>query len=909
MARPAADRTQLFIVVLAVVLYLGHYLVYTWPQPFYIEDSAISFSYARNLVEGEGLVAYPGGERVEGYSNALWTFLVAGLYAIGVPVWTSAKLMGAGFGAATLFFVWALARRARPGAADPLVVAAPILLACSTQFVLWNASGLENSLFNLLLAAGMWALTCEIQDNRRAPWSAVCFALLTMTRPEGLAYASLGVLARVLGTLARRQWLALPLWGLAFGLIYGSYNAWRYEYFGWWYPNTYYAKERVFRPFLWAGGSWKQVKEYFLQYGILYASPLLLAALTGLRSRRRWVGVGLLAGLAVLLLWDGRTGIPTTMAGNWSRVLGRTWNDARVWYLLGGSIVLGLLTLGRRGWEARGMLWGSLCAGVFFCVWAQGDWMRGLRFFSQTSVPLFTLLGVGIGALAAGLPFASYRIAGWLPVKILWAAPMVIALAVPNVNGSWTFANNPETAPRDVHKRVRYMTWVQNRLGLEHVTLLDVDMGAHLWYSGWDIVDIAGLVDVPISHHRRWQKEFIEDYIFDEKRPDFAHVHGAWAKTSKIDQHARWDPEYVEIPGFPSGRRALHVGNHVRRDHLVGSAYVGPAERRVDFAGGIALEGWELPSPSVAAGGKLYVRTTWRAEALDAGFRVLAFLSDAEGHLHSAEVAPGYDWYRPERWTPADHVYGRWSIGIPESLPEGRYDFGFVVLDQATGEVRAHVPDPSAAGAAEGGSAAPRFMVGEWRAEGVVEIVAPPVALNEANTDNERALSLAVAGKCEDAQEAFRDARRHVARNDRWYLAHVDALEAAVVACLVARAESTPDVLGKTRVLAQARLLDHRAPALVAATEPVAAALVAAADTARLASNWEDAYRGYAAALTIVPTLSHVRRIAEEMRDLRLGIDGQEGPPGQPLVPPAKDAVLKKPAKIIAPARSGSPRP
>ena len=56
----------------AAVIYIIHYLVYCIPQPFFIEDSAISFAYARNAAIGDGFVTYAGGERVEAF-NALWT--------------------------------------------------------------------------------------------------------------------------------------------------------------------------------------------------------------------------------------------------------------------------------------------------------------------------------------------------------------------------------------------------------------------------------------------------------------------------------------------------------------------------------------------------------------------------------------------------------------------------------------------------------------------------------------------------------------------------------------------------------------------------------------------------------------------------------------------------------------------
>ena len=427
-------------------------------------------------------------------------------------------------------------------------------------------------------------------------------------------------------------------------------------------------------------------------YGAVYAAPLFAVAMTGLSSWRRWVGVVLLAVLAMFLLWDGRSGIPGAMAGEWSRLLSRHWNDARIVYLVGSAVVLGLVTLGEKGWEARGLLWGAFAGAMFFVVYTGGDWMKGYRFFAQASVPLYTVLALGITTLVDRLPWADRKVGGWLPAKTLWAAPIAIALIYPNVLGTIKFANDPETSPRDVHARVNYMTWVKNRLGLEHVTLLDVDMGAHMWWTDWGIADIAGLVDVPMAHHKKFNKKFITDYIFDERKPDFAHLHAAWAKTSKIHLNERFKAEYIEIPGYPSGKKALHVGNHVRKAHLVGDHYDGPPDRLARFDGGVTLEGWDVPAPVVAPGGKLYVDTTWRATPREDGFRVIVFLINEKGDVASTEVVPGYDWYKPENWDVGDYVYGRWSVPLPDKLPRGTYDLGFVVLDEDSGEIgRAHV--------------------------------------------------------------------------------------------------------------------------------------------------------------------------------------------------------------------------
>lgn len=243
------ERRQATALALISLAYIIHYLVYCLPQPFFIEDAAITFSYARNLVNGEGLVTYPGGERVEGFSNPLWTFLIAGFYALGVPTWTSSKVLGAIFGAMTLPIAFDTVRRARPGGNEDVALVAPLLLALSPQFVIWNASGLENSLFCLLLSAGVWRLLCEMEGDAKRPWSAFLFALLAMTRPEGVVYAVFGLLALLMDAVATRRIKPVLLWTVSLLVPFALYQFWRYQYFAWEMPNTYYAKLHQGTPF------------------------------------------------------------------------------------------------------------------------------------------------------------------------------------------------------------------------------------------------------------------------------------------------------------------------------------------------------------------------------------------------------------------------------------------------------------------------------------------------------------------------------------------------------------------------------------------------------------------------------------------------------------------------------------
>src|SRR5687767_8859993 len=68
----------------AVALLLGR-AAHLWNPYLVVDDAFISFRYADNLARGLGLV-YNSGERVEGYTNFLWTVLLAGGAAVGIQL-------------------------------------------------------------------------------------------------------------------------------------------------------------------------------------------------------------------------------------------------------------------------------------------------------------------------------------------------------------------------------------------------------------------------------------------------------------------------------------------------------------------------------------------------------------------------------------------------------------------------------------------------------------------------------------------------------------------------------------------------------------------------------------------------------------------------------------------------------
>ena len=255
------------------------------------DDAFISFRYAENLTRGLGLV-YNAGERVEGYSNFLWTLGIALGMRLGIAPETWSIAWGVAFYVATLALLLAHslgARDAAPEGAGSVRRAAsawpPIACLLAAVHPDWQAfatSGLETSLFTFLLTAG-YVLAVEARWGRRGlAASGLALALAALTRPDGLMFAPIVVLYAL---WARRPRLAgAAAFGGAFLAVWLPYAIWKIAYYGDFLPNTYYAKSA---SLAWYDQGWCYVSLYFRRYWVLaLASPVAAVALAA-RARGR----------------------------------------------------------------------------------------------------------------------------------------------------------------------------------------------------------------------------------------------------------------------------------------------------------------------------------------------------------------------------------------------------------------------------------------------------------------------------------------------------------------------------------------------------------------------------------------------------------------------------------------------
>lgn len=896
LATSPGRRWELHVLVGLVAAWLVHYLLFA---SWFIEDAAISFAFARNFMEGEGLVAFPGGEPVEGFSNPLWTLLMAGAWGLGLPPWATAKVLGALFGALCLPLSWSLARACRP-ADDHLALLAPLLLAASTVFTAWCGSGLENPLFACLLSLGLLRVLQEADRPGAFPWSAVCLLGVALTRPEGLLYAALGGSVR-LGLAARRRRVVGPilLWLLVFFVPFCAWHAWRYHTFAWELPNTYYAKlgTEPFEPWNFNGGGWRYVREYLRAYFLAPALPLFAVALTGLTRGYRAVLVVVLLGTLAVLVTPRADVLPAPILA----LLGDVDLDAVkvATVLVAGGALTGI-TLLQPGGTARLLMVAATGAGVLFALKANGDWMAQWRWFSLVAVPGAVWLATGLARLADAIPRGEWEVGPFLvDARTTVLGFTVTGLLLPNVWNTLTSAPQPETTPTQIHRRVVYMQRVADRLHVDLLSALEIDMGAHMWHTDWRFLDIAGLVDVPMAHHA-FEKPFLEEYIFEEHRPTFAHVHAGWANRSRIPSLAPWRRQYIELPPYPAGPQQVHPGNHVRKDLLVFNTYEGPPDRQVALDGDVTLTGWDLPAPVVGVGGRLLVDLWLQSRPRREGLRCLAlFLQDGVG-VHAVELPLGYDWYGPEKWRRTEHIRTRVDLRVPEALGEGPTRLGFLFIDGGTGLVVAPVD------AFAGPEGAP---MGSYWPDATFQVVSPAAARATAEARWDDALHQFADGRCDAAWESVRRSRWHLQGDVAWREAITPRARTAMARCLAAQADDGPEP-ERVELLARARLYDHRPPEVTAPATALALLLVDRGHSAASEDRWDDAYAAWRDALRLDPSKAHVRRLAEQARDRRLGLDGKgdgddllsrlvavlrgEGapsavePPADPLPPPVQ---------------------
>jgi len=207
------------------------------------EDAFISFRYANNLAAGHGLV-FNIGEHVWGYSNFLWTVILALGVFCGFSIIAFAKYLGV-FSATIIIFVlfyWFLKRNHRH---PYLALVSSLFLVTSTHFLIASQNGLETVFFTSLMFIGIILFLDAILEEREFPWYSICFLLASMTRPEGPLLIVVASSIEIILWLKCKKRIILQRLGLAwmvFTVGYAAYILMMFAYYDALLPNAFFVK-------------------------------------------------------------------------------------------------------------------------------------------------------------------------------------------------------------------------------------------------------------------------------------------------------------------------------------------------------------------------------------------------------------------------------------------------------------------------------------------------------------------------------------------------------------------------------------------------------------------------------------------------------------------------------------------
>jgi hypothetical protein len=476
------------------------------------EDAFITYRFASNWVAGHGLVWNPSEAPVEGYTNFLWLVVCSGLLLLDIDLPFATQAIGLAASVGVLVLTWRLARFAGASAQQSLLPC--LALACSGPFAAWASSGMETSLFTLLVVAAMgfaarWAVESG-PGTRAAIGASAMLVLATLTRPEGaLVAAVVGgfALVHLLKDSKRSRTGAYAAAG-GYAVLAGAYLMWRWYYFGYPLPNTFYAK---------TGG--------------------------GIAQAMRGAGyVGLFA-LHFLLPWLVSAG---------------------VWVIAGRNRSHGVMR------EPIVVLFAALVAVYTAYIAAVGgDYMAMYRFFVPVLPALYLVLTAVVVQSLAGIGVAPMR------MSLIKAGVLagLIGTGFHSTPIEARFVEKPDFMHGNLRgvelerwyvARQRLIGRFFARYGRPGESLATGAIGAVAWESKLRVFDVHGIVDPHIAHHGV-AREALGTGLPGHEKTDYEYIFDKKPTFYMFSRKLRRKP----LAGIP--QLVPEVDERVAREYKVGS--------------------------------------------------------------------------------------------------------------------------------------------------------------------------------------------------------------------------------------------------------------------------------------------------------------------------------------------------
>ena len=292
-----------FVFVAVINLLRANYL-YT---PI-VDDAYIFLRYAENVVNGHGFVWNVGEQPVEGYTSFLYLVVIIIGKLLSLNLETYCIAIGIMSSSLTLYFAYLIYQNFIPVENDLSLEnkITVVIIALSPAFLYWSGAGMDTSFYSMFLVITIYYFLKLPDSTRSLLLKGVLFGLLCVTRFEAVLFFLLALyyLMRKEKSLIKiRINKSAVLFASGFTIIFAAYFIWRWSYFGYFLPNTFYAK---------TGGGLKEISAGFFyiisSFRLFYGLGWILLLFVLLFFKKN-----MLAGKAGLIFSFGLLSILTTI--------------------------------------------------------------------------------------------------------------------------------------------------------------------------------------------------------------------------------------------------------------------------------------------------------------------------------------------------------------------------------------------------------------------------------------------------------------------------------------------------------------------------------------------------------------------------------------------------------------------
>ncbi len=660
---------------------------------FVKDDAYISFRYAQNVVNGNGLV-FNNGEYLEGITNFFWTILMVPFEALGLDLFQVCEVLG------TLLCIGMLLALSRTAVlmhgmtryrAD---LWAALWIATASNVALWSTSGMEQPLamFAPIMSAYLlwssWRSQAASGDeagavppvgtkternadgpDRRPLYSGLLMGVACLTRPEihliGIL-VGLPLLWRVVRH--RRLDRVTLMWGVGLLAVTVPLHLFRLLYYGSLLPNTFFVKTGDSTLALVAGAGKLREMFDFNNLGVLVAlTPF--AFLDRRRVIEKLVMVGIVVGFMGFVV---KVGVDEM---RWHRLYLPALPFLALLAALGlENIVRAFVKLVSGVWPRR-VIWLMAWAGVIVASALSFTFtynsMGGFNGRGDLSGNYHPDMGKFITRHAAPGALAAFQDMGSTPYHapdiaffdFIGLVEGTVARARYDYGLHAFMATESRHNQRDFNRDMREYFYERNPewvILTSYVRGQSMDRVAEKFAKEPTPASIGGAIGSNSFQFGIYNRKFQQNYV---------HVR-TWPRSrsyylSLFERRDLWEqtPGEVVLDAVPEGLTGpkATLTNGLK---LLGSDVQSEATQRHEF---FATTWWELPGPL----------------ADDVFFFIHA---ETEGRRIPYDHIPG-DWMYPApRWQAGQILENRVLVQLPPGLPTGEYKVYMGVYHRKTGQ-------------------------------------------------------------------------------------------------------------------------------------------------------------------------------------------------------------------------------